>query len=102
MRRLLTYLDAGWDFIGEAANGTEDIWRMCMDGEGYPQLSWESGRRGDFACPDGVGVEDLEALATRWLTAEGQAGYSAACDANSDGKIDMADFEALAGNWMAD
>jgi len=47
-------------------------------------------------------VEDLEALATRWLTAEGQAGYSAACDANSDGKIDMADFEALAGNWMAD
>jgi len=102
MQTLSMFTNAGWDFAGETANGTLDHWRMCVDGADYPRLSWEFGSGGDFACPDGVGVEDLEALATRWLTAEGQAGYSAACDANSDGKIDMADFEALAGNWMAD
>ncbi|HML75409.1 MAG TPA: GLUG motif-containing protein [Anaerohalosphaeraceae bacterium] len=102
MQMVSTFTDAGWDFAGEADNGTEDIWRMCMDGAGYPRLSWEFGRRGDFACPDGVGVEDLEALGRVWLTAEGQAGYSGACDANGDGRIDMADFEVLAGEWMGD
>ncbi|MEN6307362.1 MAG: GLUG motif-containing protein, partial [Anaerohalosphaeraceae bacterium] len=100
MQTLSTFMDAGWDFAGEAANGTLDHWRMCADGADYPRLSWEYGSGGDFACPDGVGVEDLEAIATRWLMTEGQAGYSYACDANGDGKIDMADFEVLAEGWM--
>ena len=34
-----TFLDAGWDFVGETANGTEDIWRMQE--QDYPQLAWE-------------------------------------------------------------
>lgn len=33
-----TFLDAGWDFVGETANGTEDIWVMPQGG-GYPVLS---------------------------------------------------------------
>ncbi len=74
---------------------------MCVEGVEYPQFNWRS-VYGDFACPDGVGVEDLEALGMVWLTAEGQAGYSIACDADSDGRIDMADFEVLAGRWMGD
>ena len=34
------YLTAGWDFVGETANGTEDVWVMSTNG-GYPQLAWQ-------------------------------------------------------------
>lgn len=100
MKMLVTFTSAGWDFTNETDNGTADTWRMCADGIGYPRLSWELGVHGDFACPDGTGVEDLEAMATVWLTAEGQAEYRLVCDANGDGQINMADFEILAANWM--
>ena len=30
---------AGWDFEGETANGTADVWRMCVDGVDYPRLA---------------------------------------------------------------
>jgi hypothetical protein len=35
-----TFLDAGWDFVGETANGTEDIW-WILEGKDYPRLWWE-------------------------------------------------------------
>jgi hypothetical protein len=35
-----TFLSAGWDFVGETANGTEDIW-WIDEGADYPHLSWE-------------------------------------------------------------
>jgi hypothetical protein len=41
MQKRQTYLDAGWDFVGEAENGTEDIWTIC-EGKDYPRLFWES------------------------------------------------------------
>ena len=31
---------AGWDFVGETANGTEDIW-WILEGKDYPHLWWE-------------------------------------------------------------
>jgi len=102
MQVLSTFTDAGWDFVGEMDNGVLDYWRMCVDDVDYPRLSWEFGSAGDFVCPNGVGVEDLEALGMKWLTAEGQADYSAACDADNDGRIDMVDFAILAGHWMED
>jgi len=36
-----TFLDAGWDFVDETANGTEDIW-WILEGQDYPRLWWES------------------------------------------------------------
>jgi hypothetical protein len=38
-----TFLDAGWDFVGETANGTEDIW-WIDEGQDYPRLWWELDR----------------------------------------------------------
>jgi hypothetical protein len=35
-----TFLDAGWDFIDETSNGTEDVWGIS-EGQDYPRLSWE-------------------------------------------------------------
>ena len=40
MQTLATYLDAGWDFMGETANGVNDLWQMSRKG-GYPKLRWE-------------------------------------------------------------
>ena len=35
-----TFLDAGWDFVDETKNGTEDIW-WILEGQDYPRLWWE-------------------------------------------------------------
>jgi hypothetical protein len=35
-----TFIEAGWDFVDETANGTEDIW-WILEGQDYPRLWWE-------------------------------------------------------------
>ncbi|MHC4205412.1 MAG: hypothetical protein ACYSTT_12240, partial [Planctomycetota bacterium] len=40
MQTATTFLDAGWDFMDETANGTEDIW-WILEGQDYPRLWWE-------------------------------------------------------------
>ena len=40
MQTAKTFLEAGWDFVGETANGTEDIW-WIIEGKDYPHLWWE-------------------------------------------------------------
>jgi hypothetical protein len=34
------FLEAGWDFVGEAENGTDDLW-WIDEGGGFPRLWWE-------------------------------------------------------------
>jgi hypothetical protein len=98
MKTQATFTGVGWDFVGEAANGTADIWRMCGEGVSYPRLSWEFSGGGDFACPDGVGMEDLVYLAGRWMA--GTAEAAGAADGDGNGKVDLGDYEILADNWM--
>lgn len=38
MQDIRTFLAAGWDFSGERANGTVDLWEM-PEGGGYPRLT---------------------------------------------------------------
>ena len=40
MQTAKTFLDGGWDFVGETANGTPDIWKIA-EGLDYPRLWWE-------------------------------------------------------------
>ncbi len=40
MQTASTFIGAGWDFVDETANGSEDIWKIA-EGLGYPRLSWE-------------------------------------------------------------
>ncbi len=47
MQTAKTFLDAGWDFAGEADNGTEDIW-WIFEGKDYPRLRWERVLGDDF------------------------------------------------------
>jgi len=98
MKTLGTFTGAEWDFVGEATNGTEEVWRMCADGVNYPRLSWEFSQGGDMVCPDGVAIEDLLYLAGRWMASTPET--AGAADGNGDGKVDLSDFEILASNWM--
>ena len=41
MQTASTFLEAGWDFVGETANGTEDIW-WILERKDYPRLWWEA------------------------------------------------------------
>jgi hypothetical protein len=36
-----TYTTAGWDFVGETANGTNDIWKWFSDYD-FPVLAWQT------------------------------------------------------------
>ncbi|KPJ66629.1 MAG: hypothetical protein AMJ43_07595 [Coxiella sp. DG_40] len=40
MQDMNTFLDAGWDFVEETVNGTEDVWKLYHT-ESYPLLAWE-------------------------------------------------------------
>jgi hypothetical protein len=40
MQTAATFLDAGWDFVGETENGPEDVW-IIVEGQTYPLLSWQ-------------------------------------------------------------
>ena len=42
MQTASTFLEAGWDFVDEADNGTDDIW-WILEGQGYPRLWRERG-----------------------------------------------------------
>ena len=37
MQMSSTFIEAGWDFVGETENGTEDIW-WILEGQDYPKL----------------------------------------------------------------
>ncbi len=41
MQDLAAYIDAGWDFLGESDNGTDEIWTMDGGEPIYPRLTWE-------------------------------------------------------------
>jgi hypothetical protein len=41
MRARSTFVSAGWDFMDEIENGTDDIW-WILEGQDYPRLWWEA------------------------------------------------------------
>ena len=42
MKTESTFTDAGWDFVGETANGRDDVWMMPANGSDYPKLLWQT------------------------------------------------------------
>jgi hypothetical protein len=51
MQTAKTFLDAGWDFVGETPNGSENIWKIA-EGLGYPRLAWEKYSGGSGTAQD--------------------------------------------------
>jgi hypothetical protein len=100
MQTRSTFIFAGWDFTNEIANGTNDTWRMCVDGV-YPRLNWES-TQGDYACPDGVNIEDLDYFVGRWLLNDCTLpnNYCGGADMDISGTVNLEDYAILAGHWL--
>jgi hypothetical protein len=97
-----TFTDAGWDFVGEVINGTEDIWKMNCEGMSYPKLSWWEPALGDFICPDGVDMVDFAVLGDAWMSEAGDSNWDAGCDISEpeDEVIDGLDLAVFVGNWL--
>ncbi|MBN1509450.1 MAG: hypothetical protein JW955_21565 [Sedimentisphaerales bacterium] len=57
MQRLKTYLEAGWDFVGESSNGTGNTWIMPSNG-GYPELAAFSDEAGRLELAGSGTVDD--------------------------------------------
>ena len=47
-----------------------------------------------------VDVSDVEHFVGKWLQLCMTPGWCESCDLNMDGKVDLADFAILAGNWL--
>ena len=98
MKQQASFID--WDFVAETANGSEDIWRMCVDGIHYPFLWWQF-NPADFTCPDGVNVEDLDYFVQRWLWDDCTSSNDCdGADMNVSGEVEFADFAMFAQNWL--
>jgi len=99
MQTANTFLDAGWDFVGETDNGTEDIWSIC-EGTNYPRFVWQI-PVGDFVCPDGVTIDDFMFFLEHWLDVNCDAsnGYCQGTDLDQSGTVDVIDLEIFFENW---
>jgi hypothetical protein len=86
MQTRQTYLTAGWDF--------DTVWRMCTDGAGYPKYHWLS-MTADFACPDGVGIEDFAKLSKCWNSAT-----NLQADISGDQWVGIEDLILFCDNWL--
>jgi parallel beta-helix repeat protein len=71
-----TFTSAGWDFEGETANGTDDIWTICSFGGNYPRLWWEQTRVYHVSAADGNDDNNGSSGGTAFATI--QAGIGAA------------------------
>lgn len=100
MKTQETFTAVGWDFVSESVNGTDNYWRMCVDGIDYPELALQS-ITADLACPAGVDFGDFGFFASRWLEID--------CDSKNDcGRADMdlstdiglPDLQIICDNWL--
>ncbi|MBA7677785.1 hypothetical protein ES703_86049 [subsurface metagenome] len=100
MQRAGTFMDAGWDFVGEIINGTEDIWTIC-EGVDYPKLTWQF-IIGDFDGDDDADFVDFAILAARWLQSDSSFWCGGGgTDLTNDGDVGFSDLKAFADNWLA-
>jgi hypothetical protein len=100
MQRKSTFLDAGWDFHSENANGTEDIWSIC-EGLDYPQFAGQF-RIGDFDGDTRVDFTDFAIFAERWLESDISFFWCRGTDFTSDDSVDLQDLKEFADNWLAE
>lgn len=100
MKTLSTFTSTGWDFLGETVNGTEDSWRMCVDGLEYPKFSWQF-PLDDFACPDGVDFLDFAYFAPWWLQTNCSLNNDCGgTDIYKDGTVDFLDLAVFVEDWL--
>jgi len=98
MQTRSTYTSAGWDFVGETANGTEDIWTIHETVD-YPKFVW---KLVNFTGWCEVDLADFAFFADRWMDTNcGDAGDCDGTDIDFSGTVDARDLGILCGYWLA-
>jgi len=95
-----TFLEAGWDFVNETANGNEDVWSIC-EGLSYPKLNWQF-ITGDFDGDYRVNFVDFAFFAERWLSSDSGFLGCRGADLTNDGKVGLDDLREFSSNWLAE
>ena len=72
MQTAKTFLQAGWDFVGETANSTDDTWGI-LEGKGYPALAWEFYAL--FPNPQYAATDVLQSPILSWRAATKAVGH---------------------------
>jgi hypothetical protein len=95
-----TFVSAGWDFAGESANGTEDLWTIC-EGTNYPRLVWQV-PVADWLCPDGVEGRDFSFLAQYWgrFDCNSANEHCGGADFDMSGRVDANDLFLFSEQWL--
>ena len=91
------FFSAGWDFVEESVNGTENIWSIC-EGQNYPQFARQF-RTGDFNNDTRVNFKDFAILAERWLERDNPFFWCRGTDLTDDGEVNYDDLKVFAENW---
>ncbi len=97
MKTKSTFTNAGWDFSN--TDGNDAVWRMCVNGVGYPKLNWESSIHGDFGCPEGTDLSDLTIFINQWLYSE--LNYDL-YQTDNQHIVNFRDFNVFANSWDGD
>ncbi|MHC4087416.1 MAG: GLUG motif-containing protein [Planctomycetota bacterium] len=87
----------GWDFVGETANGTDDIWTI-NEGHDYPKHVWGLVNLFGF---DGVNFKDYSIFSDYWMKTN--CGASNDCDGTDfdfSGNVDYKDLKVLLDQWL--
>ena len=98
MQTRSTFTLSGWDFLDDT-NGTQDNWRMCINGVEYPRLAWQF-TPGDIACFDGVDLLDFSVIAYNWMTDTSDPDFYDNADIDNSGYIDSDDLTQMAEYWL--
>jgi hypothetical protein len=65
MQSANTFINAGWDFLYETENGTEDVW-WILEGQSYPRLWWQYGLA--FSpYPQDSAIDVIQPVILNWL-----------------------------------
>ena len=97
MQSMTTFTDAGWDFVGEEGNGTDDIWSI-HEGINYPVFVWEIV---NFVGWYEVDMLDFAFFADRWMNTDcGNWNDCDGTDINFSDSVDMADLVIFANHWL--
>ena len=89
MQKAATYIQAGWDFVGETKNGTVDIWCIA-EGKGYPEFS-------QAPAPPHAWADDFEDGDPAPLWQIYEPNPSLVCVAETNGRLEVHTQEAATG-----
>jgi len=97
MQTANTLFGAGWDFVDETENGTDDIWSIC-EGQDYPKLTWQF-VVGDFDSDMDTDFADFCILAERWLRPDRSFWWCRGTDLTNDALVNWQDLMVFTENW---